>query len=62
MFAPTDLAEPPADQLHIVSGREESNRLLGQLWGAVKAAATLRILADARAPRLTSARDGMPSN
>ena len=37
IFAPNDLAKLRADQLHIVSDSEESNRLLGQLWTAVQA-------------------------
>ena len=36
IFAPSDLAELGKDQLHIVSDDPDSNRLLGQLWGAVK--------------------------
>ena len=37
IFAPSDMAELRADQLHIVSGREEPSRLLGHLWRAVGA-------------------------
>ena len=33
---PEDLPELGADQLHIISGNQESNPLLGKLWRAVK--------------------------
>ena len=36
LFAPGDLAELGKDQLHIVSDDPDSNRLLGQLWRAVR--------------------------
>ena len=36
IVAPSDLAELRAEQLHIVSDSEEPNRLLRQLWTAVK--------------------------
>ena len=37
IFLPSDLAGLGADRLHSVSGHEESYRLLGQIWSAVKA-------------------------
>ena len=37
IFVPGDLAEVGADQLYITSDNREPNRLLGQLWTAVKA-------------------------
>ena len=36
IFSPDDLSELGKDQLHIVSDDPDSNRLLGQLWRAVK--------------------------
>ena len=50
ILAPSDLAELGKDQLHIVSGDPDSNRLLGQLWGAVKASNGAKGLAERPRP------------
>ena len=50
IFAPSDLAELGKDQLHIVSGDPDSNRLLGQLWGEAKVAGGVQDLAERPCP------------
>ena len=62
ILARRDLAEPRTAQLHADSEQKESNRLLGQLWRAGRWQATLKILANARTLRPTSAEAGAPLN
>ena len=50
IFAPDDLSELRKDQLHIVSDDPDSNRLLGQLWRAVKTAGGAKELAERSEP------------
>ena len=50
IFSPDDLSELRKDQLHIVSDDPVSNRLLGQLWRAVKAAGGTKELAERPGP------------
>ena len=50
IFSPTDLAETGKDQIHIVSDDPDSNRLLGQLWRAVKVASGSKDLAERPCP------------
>ena len=50
IFSPDDLMELRKDQLHIVSDDPDSNRLLGQLWRAVKVAGGAKELAERPCP------------
>ena len=50
MFAPNDLAELAAEQLHIVSDNAALNRALGQLWRAAEASGELEDFSGRRNP------------
>ena len=50
IFTPNDLADFGKDQLHILPGDPDSNRLLGQLWRAVKVSNGARGLAERPCP------------
>ena len=50
IFSPDDLSELRQDQLHIVSDDPVSNRLLGQLWRAVKTSGGAKELAERSEP------------
>ena len=52
IFAPSDLAELRAVQLHIVSDSEEYDRLLRQLWRAVKASGDARDFSERADPSI----------